>query len=185
MAVIKTPPEAWVDAAFRALAAGGPEAVRVEALASALGVTKGGFYWHFSNRSDLLDRMLADWEQAVVDTVIRTVDAGGGDPRDKLRELLEIAFTFAFAGHGLEVEMAIRDWARRDPMVAERLHRVDERRMAYLRSLFGQICPDPADAEARCLVVYALFVSNPLVQVQHPGLTREDVTRRAMEMVLA
>jgi AcrR family transcriptional regulator len=32
---------------MHALAAGGPDAVRIEPLAQALGVTRGGFYWHF------------------------------------------------------------------------------------------------------------------------------------------
>jgi hypothetical protein len=40
------------------------------------------------------------------------------------------------------VELAIRDWARRDGEVAERLHRVDNRRMGYLRALFGQLAVD-------------------------------------------
>lgn len=185
VAVTKTPPEAWVNAAFGALASGGPDAIRVEALAASLGVSKGGFYWHYSNRADLLERLLADWEQAVVDTVIEAVEAGSTDARAKLRELLEIALAFVLSGHGMAVEVAIRDWARRDPMVAERLGRVDERRMDYLRSLFGQFCVDAEDAEARCLIVYAIFVSNPLIGFKHPGQDREDVIRRAVEMLLA
>ena len=44
MAVARTPRTAWVDAGLRALADGGPDSVRVESLAKALGVTKGGFY---------------------------------------------------------------------------------------------------------------------------------------------
>ena len=159
--------------------------MRVEALAARLGVSKGGFYWHFANRKDLLDRMLTTWEHAVVDTVIDTVDNSGTDARDKLRELLKIAIEIGLAGQGIEAEMAIRDWARRDPVVAERLQRVDERRMSYLRTLFGQFCADEADTEARCLVVYALFVSNPLIGLQHPGRTRVEVLRRAMDLLLA
>ena len=34
----KTPPEAWVDAGLTALAEGGPDAIRIEALAASLGV---------------------------------------------------------------------------------------------------------------------------------------------------
>ncbi|RAD62468.1 TetR/AcrR family transcriptional regulator, partial [Burkholderia multivorans] len=44
MAHPRTPRRAWIDEGLRALAVGGPEAVRVEALAQSLGVTKGGFY---------------------------------------------------------------------------------------------------------------------------------------------
>jgi AcrR family transcriptional regulator len=181
----KTPPEAWVNAALDALARGGPEAIRVEPLAEALGVSKGGFYWHFANRGELLDRVLDAWEQAVVDAVIAAVDEGSSDPRAKVRQLFEIAIEFGLAGHGLEVETAIRDWARRDPAVAARLARVDERRMTYLRELFDTFCADEDDAEARCLIVYALFVGNPLIGLEHRGRSRADVVRGAMEILLA
>src|ERR1051325_11082310 len=78
--------EAWVAAAFDALAEGGVDAVRVEPLAKALGITKGSFYWHFADRRALLDAMLTAWadgriaairEQA---TARRAPAAGPGDP---------------------------------------------------------------------------------------------------------
>ena len=185
MAAIKTPPEAWIDAAFAALAEGGPDAVRVEALAASLGVSKGGFYWHFSNRGDLLERVLDTWEQVVVDTVISTVDAAQSEPRQKLEELFELALAFVSSGPGMKVELAVRDWARRDAAVAKRLKRVDDRRMDYMRSLFRPISVDDEDAEARCLMTFTLFVGNPLVTVEHPGSSRQRVVRRALEQLLA
>ena len=42
----RTPRSSWIEEGLRALAAGGPDAVRIELLAQALGVTRGGFYWH-------------------------------------------------------------------------------------------------------------------------------------------
>ena len=42
-AITRTPSSGWIEEGLRALAAGGPDAVRVEVLAQALGVTKGGF----------------------------------------------------------------------------------------------------------------------------------------------
>ena len=50
VAVTRTPRTGWIDDGLRALAAGGPDAVRIETLAQTLGVTKGGFYWHFTDR---------------------------------------------------------------------------------------------------------------------------------------
>lgn len=55
--------EQWATAALDALATGGLEAVAVEPLARALGVTKGSFYWHFANRDALLEAALLLWEQ--------------------------------------------------------------------------------------------------------------------------
>ncbi len=38
-----------------------------EPLAQALGVTKGGFYWHFEDRRALLEEMLDTWERTSID----------------------------------------------------------------------------------------------------------------------
>jgi AcrR family transcriptional regulator len=125
----RTPPSKWIEEGLRALAAGGPEAVRVEALARALGVTKGGFYNPFDDRPALLDEMLDTWERLVIDRVIERVEAEGGDARAKLRRLF--ALGSSRAGDLLRIELAIRDWARRDQAVAKRLKRIDNRRMDY------------------------------------------------------
>jgi AcrR family transcriptional regulator len=53
-----------------ALAAGGVNAVRVEALAKSLGVTKGGFYGYFGDRKALLTAMLDAREQESIDDVL-------------------------------------------------------------------------------------------------------------------
>jgi hypothetical protein len=69
-AITRTPRSRWIEEGLRALAAGGPDAVRVEALAQALGVTKGGFYGHFADRGALLAEMLDSWEQKATDEVL-------------------------------------------------------------------------------------------------------------------
>ena len=63
----RTPRTSWVEEGLRALGVGGPDAVRIETLAQALGVTKGGFYWHFDDRRALLEEMLDTWERVVID----------------------------------------------------------------------------------------------------------------------
>jgi AcrR family transcriptional regulator len=180
----KTPPEAWVDAALTALAEGGPDAIRIEALAASLGVTKGGFYGEFADRNALVERVLDTWEHTVVDDVISRIENTDDDPRTKLRHLFYLAGDHARAGQGLAVELAIRDWARRSPGVSERLHRVDNRRMAYLRALFRQISIDDNDAEARSLLAYSLFVGNNLITAEHDGRRRRDVVRHALNRLL-
>ena len=45
----------WVDAALRSTAQVGLENVSVEALAKTLNATKGSFYWHFTDRAELVD----------------------------------------------------------------------------------------------------------------------------------
>lgn len=180
----KTPPEAWVAAALTALAERGPDAIPIEALAASLGVTKGGFYGDFADRNALVERMLDTWERAVVDNVIYRIEHTDEDPRAKLRHLFHLAGDHASAGHGLAVELAIRDWARRSPSVNTRLHRVDNRRMAYLRALFRQISIDDNDAEARSLLAFSLFVGNSLITAEHDGRSRREVVSFALDKLL-
>ena len=51
--------ERWAEAALDAMAQGGLNAVAVEPIARQLGVTKGSFYWHFTNRGSLVAAALA------------------------------------------------------------------------------------------------------------------------------
>ena len=181
MAVVRTPRSRWVDEGLRAFAAGGPDAVRVEALARALGVTKGGFYWHFDDRDALVGEMLDEWERRSIDEVIDRVEGGGGDARDRLRRLFTLASTTSVL---LKVDLAVRDWSRRDRSVAARLKRVDNRRMDYMRSLFGQFADDDGDVEARCLVAMAIFVGSPFMAADHGTRSRRDVIALALQQLL-
>jgi AcrR family transcriptional regulator len=182
VAKTRTPRTRWIEEGLQALAAGGPDAVRIEPLAQALGVTRGGFYWHFDHRRALLEEILDTWERIGVDEVIERVEREGGDTRAKLRRLSGIA------GAGdvpLRIELAVRDWARRAPTVAERLRRVDNRRMEYMRSLFGAFCPDEAEVEARCLVFYSLWIGSHFIAADHGARSRADVLKLALSRLEA
>ena len=187
MPLTRTPRNAWVEEGLRALAAGGPDAVRIEPLARALGVTKGGFYWHFDGRRGLLDELLDAWEQKSVDEVIARIEGEGGDAHDKLRRLSELATS----GHEelgidpLRIDLAIRDWARRDAKVAKRLRSVDNRRMDYMRSLYGAFSSDDADVEARCMVAFSLWIGSPFIAADHGPHSREQVVALALERLEA
>jgi AcrR family transcriptional regulator len=177
VAATRTPRTSWVQEGLRALGVGGPDAVRVEKLAQTLGVTKGGFYWHFENRPALLEEMLDAWERLVVDEVIVRIESGGGDARAKLRRLSALAGS---SPDLIKIELAIRDWARRDKAVAKRLKRVDNRRMEYMRSLFGAFCPDEDEVEGRCMVFYSLWIGSHFIAADHGDRSRADVLKLAL-----
>jgi AcrR family transcriptional regulator len=181
MAHARTPRSKWIDEGLRALASGGPDAVRIDALAKSLGVTRGGFYWHFDDRRALLDELLDAWERTGVQDVIERVDGEGGDARDKLRRLFELA---SRSDRLLRTDLAVRDWSRREPAVAERLRHVDNRRMDYLRTLFGTFCADEDDVEARCMTVAALWIGSHFMAADHGARSRQDVLKLAVERLL-
>ena len=181
MANARTPRSAWIDAAQRALANGGPDAVKVEALAAGLGVSKGGFYWHFKNRQALIDEMLDTWEESGTDEVISRVEAEPGDPRDKIRLLFRMAPS---ASQFFRTELAIRDWSRRDKGIARRLQKVDGRRTEFLRTLFGEFCADTDEVEARTMLAYSLMVGSYFVNGQSPGRSRAGAVELGVDWLL-
>jgi AcrR family transcriptional regulator len=171
----RTPRSKWIEQGLRALAAGGPHAVRIEPLAKALGVTTGGFYWHFSDRGALLEEMLDSWERATTDEVMDRLEREGGDASAKLRRLLALT-----SSRVLMTDLAVRDWARREPEVAKRLRRIDNRRMDHLRSLVGTFCADADDVEARCMLLFSLLIGNHSIAADHGARSRADVLELAL-----
>ncbi len=180
VAKVRTPRGAWVHAALQALAAGGPDAVRVETLAVSLGVSKGGFYWHFADRQALLEEMLDTWEKTGTEDIIARVDGHPGDGRAKLHKLFEITSS----PEGLAVELAVRDWSRRDSDVAERLRRADNRRLGFVRSLFRQFCLDEEDVEVRSMMAYSMVIGSYFVAAEHGDKTRSQVLQLAIDRLL-
>lgn len=181
MGALRTPREKWVEEGLRALAAGGVDAVRVEALAKALGVTKGGFYGYFADRGALLNEMLDAWERECVDDVFDRIEQEGGDVLDKVR----LAGQLTFSGDRLlPIDLAVRDWARRDQAVAERLRRVDNRRMQLLRDAISTFCSDPDEVEARSLLAFCLAIGSHFLAADHPGRTRDQVKARSGDFLL-
>jgi AcrR family transcriptional regulator len=180
-AITRTPRSRWIEEGLRALAVGGPDAVRVEALAQALGVTKGGFYGHFADRNALLDEMLDTWERKAIDEVLERVERQGGDVRARLRR----AGALTFSSQLLPIDLAVRDWARRDQAVAERLRRVDNRRMDYLRLLFGAICRDQDEVEARSMLAFSLVIGHHFMAADHGSRSHADVLELATRWLLA
>lgn len=181
MAVTRTSREKWIEEGLRALAAGGPDAVRVEALAKRLGVTKGGFYGFFDDRDALLKAMLDTWERESTDEVIDRVEREGGDPKAKIQRAGMLTFS---SDRLLPIDLAIRDWARRDEAVAERLRRVDNRRMELLREMIGTFCADADEVEARSMLAFCVAIGAHFLAADHGDRTRAQVLARAADLLL-
>lgn len=155
MALAKTKRDAWVDEGLDVLGSNGPEAVKIESIARRLGVTKGGFYGYFRNRRQLIEAMLDKWENEATRAVVEQVSAERLDTSTSAFRAAQLTWA---EGRLLDVDLAVRNWARRDADVAARLERVDTYRLDYLRSQMRRLCPDPREAEARSLLAYAAAI---------------------------
>src|SRR6202789_1642624 len=82
--------EAWLKAARAALIREGIGGVEIGKLARKLQATRGGFYWFFTSRKQLLDNLLSDWEEtnsAGLKAIIRDRGSNGIAEFDALCDL--------------------------------------------------------------------------------------------------
>ncbi len=171
--------ENWIDFALQKLSNEGIDKVNIAALARDLSVTKGSFYWHFKNRDDLLQSMLARWEKIGSDVVFKEVDRIGGDAKRRLKHMSDIIFKRY--GEQLKVELALRDWGRKDPKIWQKIAREDERRMDYMQRLFAEIYDDPKVAEAKAWLLFSLYVGELIIAAPKKEQSREDLLWACLE----
>ncbi len=149
-------PDDWTRAGLDALQRGGIEAVRVETLATDLGVTKGSFYHHFDNRRSLLHAMLIRWERIGTDAIITLVDEEAGDPIDRLRALLRLAITSS--NDGPDIDAQLRAWASVDIDAADTIGRVDAKRISYVVDLLVAAGVPQRQAKVRSFALYRMLI---------------------------
>lgn len=134
----------WLHAGFHALVADGPAALKAEPLSRRLGTTKGSFYWHFKDVPDFHDALLQTWEAQAYADIVAELQTGD-TAHDRLKRLDRIAFgTDPRAFGEVDVEPAIRAWARSEEKVSSAVARVDEERLTYLGALLRELdLPNP------------------------------------------
>lgn len=147
---------------MRRLMAEGIEAVRVEVLARDLGATKGSFYWHFKDRAELLDAMLAWWEANETDRFIAATEQIAAQSKrvDRLIELV------AEAAADVGLEHAIFAWAARNSEVAARVVAVERKRIDYTASLLVEegFPPDAANWWAETVYLTLLGIEDRMMR---------------------
>ena len=159
----------WLDAAFAAVVEGGFDKARVLLISETLGVTRGSFYWHFTDHAELIAALLARWrdQELAMDRHWRSPAQSTDDPQADLERLLAAAL--AHAGPDLEnirFELALRGLGRRDPGVARLLAEVDRARMAMFEQKFFRLTGDAGKSADLAALFYLAIVGS------HQALSR-------------
>lgn len=144
--------DAWVRAALDLLVRDGVAAVRITRLCEELHVTKGSFYWHFTDINGLLEAVADHWCDTQNDSMRALVELGSMAPRERLDTM-----TAALVGdHSPAVENAIREWARSNVIVADTVRRLDRLVFSVVQEALLELGFDPAEARLRAgALVYA------------------------------
>ncbi|WP_374514960.1 TetR/AcrR family transcriptional regulator [Niveibacterium sp.] len=158
--------KAWIQAATDALAEEGLAGLRVEVLAKRCGVTKGSFYWHFRDRQELLDEVLNLWKEGRIRDVSKQARGEPGKPLEQLVRVIDV-YSSSRNRRGIQIELAVRDWARRDPKAAKVVEEVDQWRLKSAKDLFIASGMGAQEAASRSLLLYAYSFGLSLMIYEH------------------
>ena len=147
----------WVNAGIEMLAEEGIGAVKVERLASKLGITRGSFYHHFRDREALLREMLDYWAQQWTYSIRDEISALDLEPATALLALMKAIRSKKAASF----DAPFRAWALHDPLALEVIKRVDEERLGFIQSWFEALGFEGMEAENRARLYLYYEMSEP------------------------
>ncbi len=141
----------WIQAGYAIIAEEGIKSLKVDRLCSRLGVTKGSFYWHFTD--------IASYRIALVDAWGGSRDKERGHfaastdtpPRERLSQMMS---TLVGARHWT-LERAMREWARTDEEVAASVSAADRRVLVAVRQAFLDFGFEAQEADLRANATFA------------------------------
>jgi AcrR family transcriptional regulator len=144
--------QAWLNAARQALITEGTAGVEINKLAKRLGVTRGGFYWFFKSRQQLLDELLAYWAQSSTGLFEKVLNS---EQRDGLKEYHALTdLLIDEAEYDPKWDGAVRDWARTSAAVLKAVQAVDDKRIAIIEKMFLHMGYRGKYAHVRARVMY-------------------------------
>jgi AcrR family transcriptional regulator len=141
----------WVQAGYSILAEEGIKALKIDRLCSRLGVTKGSFYWHFTDIKAYRAALVEAWGASRDEDRRHFRSASSTPPRERLLQMM----TSLVSARHWRLERAMREWARTDDVVAASVRAADQRVVTAVRQAFLDYGFAPEDAELRANATFA------------------------------
>lgn len=140
----------WVNAGLKALAKTGFAALKADSLSKGLGVSRGSFYWHFTDVGAFHTAVLQRWREVAYENVVREIR---GTAESRLDALLDRAFRA-----DTRLERSVRSWATADPRARTMVEAVDGRRIAYIEELLVEAGVTAGVAPVRARLLYWAYL---------------------------
>ena len=168
----------WIQAGFALLADGGPNALRVDRLCEHIGVTKGSFYWHFTDLQTYRTALLEAWGSLKDQDRQRFENSADVEPRQRLRYMMAAVVT----PQQWALERAMRVWALTDDDVAANVRKSDGRVFRAVFQAFVDAGFAPEDAGVRSAVFFGAGMS--LLHGMNPNDAPVEMQERFLDFVL-
>lgn len=170
----------WVQAGFAVLAEEGITALKIDRLCSRLAVTKGSFYWHFTDIASYRATLIKAWGELRDDDRRHFADMAAVPPRERLSQMMSSLLS---ARHWT-LERAMREWARTDDAVAASVRAADQRVLDAVRQAFVDHGFDSEDADLRANATFAAGIGFLHLSGQTPHARGAARRERFLDLML-
>lgn len=135
----------WIELGFTILAEEGLSGIKIDRLCERMGVTKGSFYWHFTDLRGYLEALAARWSEVRDSARASFRELERLDPPERLWRMMEVLAD----PRQWTLERAVREWSRSEPGVAARVRQSDRWVQRAVLQAFRDAGFTGVDAEVR------------------------------------
>ena len=168
----------WLHQALEIFVKEGIDAISITRLANDLGVTRGSFYWHFKNREDLIESLVAYWKDKNTAAITTSV-AQASSLSDGIFRFFETCIDDALFDPRLD--LALREWARRSPSIHQLVNDEDAARIDALCQFYRRFDYPMPQALIRARVLYYSQIGFYALGTSESLQTRLDYTEAYFE----
>jgi AcrR family transcriptional regulator len=170
----------WIQAGFATIAEAGLKALKVDRLCERLGVTKGSFYWHFSDMEGYREALAQAWGEFRDQDRRTFAELGALEPRERLgRMMASLASPRQWT-----LERAMREWARTDPQVAASVRVTDRWIYRAVRKAFLDEGFPPEEADFRARATFSAGIGFIHTSGPRPGAKAARQRERFLDFMM-
>jgi AcrR family transcriptional regulator len=137
----------WSHAALEELGSGRVSDLSIQELARKLGISKSGFYWHFTDKTALYKEVLEYWKHELTEVVSANPKMLELPPEGRLLRIAETVFDHDLGGY----DVGIWQWALKDSQAAKAVKQVNKMRLDFVVPHFlSWVFPEMNSRRVRC-----------------------------------
>jgi AcrR family transcriptional regulator len=171
----------WVNAGFAILAEEGIKGLKIDRLCDRLAVTKGSFYWHFTDIAGYRAALIDAWSELRDEDRRHFGVMANATPRERLSQMM----SELLSARAWTLERAMREWARTDDAVAASVRAADHRVLEAVRQAFLDAGFAQEDADLRANATFAAGIGFLHLSGQQPNARGAANRERFLDLMLA
>jgi len=142
--------EDWIKLGYTLFSNTGVQGLVVEQMATKLKCNKSSFYWHFKNKANFIEQIVAFWVEKDTQSIIEKVELQS-TPKKKLLELISISYK---KDANLDFYFYLKKYAQSEKSIKNKLDKIDTERIGYVSMLLVQMGYKKAEATVKAKIFY-------------------------------